>query len=144
VLAPDPLEHPRAEVLLAHQRDAFGDARRRRQVHRVLDRDQHHQRVRVRRPQPLRHLDSVHARHAHVEQHQLRLQLGDRRERLLTARRLPDRREPRGGLDHLARDPAEHRLVIDREDPDVHLGPRRAIVSAGGGGAADERPGEPR
>ena len=43
---------------------------------------------------------------------------GRPRERLLPVRRLADRLEARGGVDHLAGDAAEHRLVVDREDAD--------------------------
>ena len=119
-LAPDPLQQPRPEVLLAHKPYSWVDPRRRRVVARILRRDQHEQRVGMRRTQPSRHLDAVEARHTQVEQHQVRREPGDRLQRLLAVGSFPYGLEPRGGVDDLASDPSEHRLVIDGEDADVH------------------------
>ena len=66
-------------------------------------------------------LDAVHARHAHVHQHQLRLELVDDGQRRFAGVGLADRLEAGRGLDHVAGDVPEDRLVVDGDDGDRHI-----------------------
>src|SRR5215208_2475313 len=63
VLAPEPPQQARGEVLLAHERHRRAELLDRRQVEPVLDRDQHDQRLRMARVQTARDLDAVDSRH---------------------------------------------------------------------------------
>ena len=75
-----------------------------------------------------RRVQTVDAGKVHVHQHQIGLQLGCHRHRVLARLCLPDHVEAVGGLDHHARGHAERRLVVDDKDTDGH---RRTPVVPG-------------
>src|SRR5687767_14661778 len=85
-------------------------------------------------PDPHGGLEAVDARHAHVDQGQARLDIADHRESLLARTRLPDRLEPRGCIDHVARSRAKHCLVVDGHDRYRHAW-RLLSTPASGNGA---------
>ena len=68
-----------------------------------------------------RGLEPVHRGHAHIEEHEFRLELLSDLDRFLSRRGLPDDRESRRRLDDVARDSSEDRLIVDEKDADRRL-----------------------
>ena len=66
-------------------------------------------------------LDPVHSRHADVEEHDVRVQLGGGRERVRSGRGLAEHLEVSRGADHVVHDLAEGHMIVDHEHADRRL-----------------------
>ena len=90
--------------------------------------------------QARRRLDSVHPRHPHVDEDEIRVDLVGELEGFLAAACLSQRLEAVGRLDHLARDASEDRLIVDGDDADGRLRSVRGwhVARAGSAHASSE------
>ena len=110
---PQPAQHRGPELLLANQGGCAGGLDGRSDRRALLDGDQHHDDVGMTVRDVARGLDAVHPGHAHVEKHELRLELLDRIERLLARAGAADPAEARSGSHHITSHLEEDDLVVD-------------------------------
>ena len=81
------------------------------------------------RGDPAGRLHPVHARHAHVHEHDVDRVVLQRGERLHAVGRLAHDLEVGLGVEHHAEAHAQHRLVVDEQDADGHAGARGSITT---------------